>query len=95
MISEMKIEIIRYRAIIEEIKPNYLAPEFLNDFRALPDSFYRPDAPERYDFFIRRWGTHVVKVRGQSDVIIPSPDEELLFTFSKPSVPTTTKMAVF
>ena len=61
MISEMKIEIIRYRAIIEEIKPNYLAPEFLNDFRALPDSFYRPDAPERFDFFIRRWGTHIVK----------------------------------
>ena len=57
----MTIEIIRYRAIIEEIKPNYLAPEFLNDFRALPDSFYRPDAPERFDFFIRRWGTHVVK----------------------------------
>ena len=41
--------------------PAYLTPEFLDDFKILPNSFYSPDAPEKFEAFILRWGTHVVK----------------------------------
>lgn len=27
----------------------------------LPTSFYTPDAPEKFELFIQRWGTHLVK----------------------------------
>ena len=41
--------------------PAYLTPEFLDDFKILPTNFYSPDSPEKFEAFIQRWGTHVVK----------------------------------
>ena len=38
-----------------------MTPEFLQDFQSMPDSFYSPDAPERFMEFINKYGTHFVK----------------------------------
>jgi len=61
MVAEMNIEIMRYQAFMDDPLPEYLTPEFLDDFKILPTSFYMPDAPEKFQLFIQRWGTHVVK----------------------------------
>ena len=52
---------MRYQAFMDDPSPAYLTPEFLDDFKILPDSFYRPDAPEKFGLFLARWGTHVVR----------------------------------
>ena len=61
MISNMNIKIVRYQASIDQPQPKYFTPDFLNEFRMLPGSFYTPDAPEKFELFIQRWGTHLVK----------------------------------
>ena len=61
MVAEMNIEIMRYQAFMDDPLPEYLTPEFLDDFKILPTSFYMPDGPEKFQLFIQRWGTHVVK----------------------------------
>ena len=43
------------------VEPGYLTPEFLDDFKILPTTFYSPDSPEKFESFIARWGTHMVK----------------------------------
>ena len=49
------------KAFIDDPVPSYLTPEFLQGFQSLPDSFYSPDAPERFMEFINKYGTHFVK----------------------------------
>ena len=61
MISNMNIKIVRYQASIDQPQPKYFTPDFLDEFRMLPGSFYTPDAPEKFELFIQRWGTHLVK----------------------------------
>ena len=63
LIAELSIDVVRYEAYLDEISPNTIIPEFLDDFKILPTSFYTPDSPKMFDDFIKRWGTHVVKVR--------------------------------
>ena len=61
MVAELSIKIKRYEAFLDNPLPQYFTPEFLDDFKILPESFYSPAAPERFEEFITRWGTHVVK----------------------------------
>ena len=46
---------------MDDVMPEYLTPEFLDDFKILPTSFFLPNAPEKFELFIQRWGTHMVK----------------------------------
>ena len=61
MVAELTIEVMRYQAFMDEPLPAYFTPEFLDDFKQLPTTFYSPNAPEKFQDFIERWGTHVVK----------------------------------
>ena len=38
-----------------------LTDDFLDDFRILPTNYYDPQSPRKFQDFIDRWGTHVVK----------------------------------
>ena len=60
MISNMNINIVRYRAFLQNPKPGYFVPKFLDEFRMLPNSLYSPFAAEKFASFILTWGTHLV-----------------------------------
>ena len=60
MISNMNINIVRYRAVLQDPKPGYFLPKFLDEFRMLPSSLYTPFATEKFASFILSWGTHLV-----------------------------------
>ena len=60
MISNMNINIVRYRASLQNPKPGYFVPKFLEEFRMLPSSLYSPLATEKFESFIKTWGTHLV-----------------------------------
>ena len=45
---------------LREVKPNYIHEDFLTAFMALPNSYFAPKAPERFQEFISRFGTHYV-----------------------------------
>lgn len=62
MIAELNVDVIRYTAFLDDLNPETLTEEFLNDFRILPTTFYNPDSPVMFQDFINRWGTHVVKL---------------------------------
>ena len=63
MLSVMDIKLTMYRAHLDytTLTPNYLVYSFLDAFRQLPTSFYRPGAPEKFQEFIDLYGTHMVK----------------------------------
>ena len=46
---------------LREVKPNYIHEDFLDCFLMLPQSYFSPRAPERFQDFILRYGTHYVK----------------------------------
>jgi hypothetical protein len=45
---------------LDQINPWNIDPEFLVDFLFLPDSYFYADAPEKFQNFIIRYGTHVI-----------------------------------
>jgi len=61
MVGELSISVIRYEMFLREVKPNYIHEDFLNCFLMLPQSFFSPNAPEKFQDFIQRYGTHYVK----------------------------------
>ncbi len=50
----------RYELILDQINAWNLDPEFLVDFLFLPESYFYPNAPEKFESFIQRYGTHVI-----------------------------------
>ena len=60
-----RLDIIRYQAFLDDVTPETLRTEFLDDFRSLPTTFYHPVSPQMFQDFIKRWGTHIVKARDQ------------------------------
>ena len=61
LIAELTIKVSRYQAYLDEISPATITSEFLDDFKILPTTYYRPDSPALFQDFIDRWGTHIVK----------------------------------
>ena len=51
----------RYIAFMDEVKPDDLNPEFLQDYLALPWSIYGAGHAQKYSDFLLRWGTHYIK----------------------------------
>ena len=60
-----RLDIIRYQAFLDDVTPETLRTEFLDDFRSLPTTYYHPVSPQMFQDFIKRWGTHIVKARDQ------------------------------
>ncbi len=50
----------RYELILDQLNPWNIDPEFLVDFLFLPDSYFYAEAPEKFQNFIQRYGTHVI-----------------------------------
>jgi len=46
---------------LDEISPETIQSEFLDDLQLLPTTYYNPDSPQLFQDFIDRWGTHIVK----------------------------------
>lgn len=61
MIAEMSINVVRYEMFLREVAPNNIKAGFLDCFMKLPQSFYSPGAPAKFQDFILRYGTHFVK----------------------------------
>jgi len=61
MVGEMSVKVIRYEMFLREVKPNYIHEDFLNCFLMLPQSFFSPNGPTKFQDFIQRYGTHYVK----------------------------------
>ena len=47
--------------MLREVKPNYMENDFVNSFLNLPQSFFSPRAPQKFQRFIQKFGTHYVK----------------------------------
>ena len=47
--------------LLQEVKPNYMESDFLNSFLNRPQSFFSPRAPQKFQRFIQKFGTHYVK----------------------------------
>ena len=72
MIAKMSINVIRYEIFLREISANYIRENFLDCFLSLPSSFFAPGAPQKFQDFIMRYGTHIVKAArfgGQLEVL--------------------------
>ena len=46
---------------LREVSPQFIHEDFLDCFLQLPNSFFAPKAPEKFQEFIERYGTHYVK----------------------------------
>ena len=46
---------------LREVQPKYIHEDFLNCFLMLPQSFFSPKAPEKFQNFIQQYGTHYTK----------------------------------
>merc|ERR1719209_1576847 len=62
-IFEFTCRIRRYEIFLDEVTPDQLSEAFLQDYLALPIKYFdfRNRAPQKYNEFIRRWGTHYIK----------------------------------
>ena len=69
MVSKMSIDVIRYEIFLRDVEPNYIMSGFLDCFLSLPQSFYAPGAPEKFQDFILRYGTHYVKAAKEGSKI--------------------------
>ena len=68
----MSINVIRYEIFLREISANYIREGFLDCFLSLPSSYFAPGAPQKFQDFIMRYGTHIVKAAkfgGQLEVL--------------------------
>merc|ERR1712142_671715 len=59
-IFEFSCRMRRYEIFMDEVKPNQLSEAFLQDYMALPIRYFdfRNKAPQRFNDFLLRWGTH-------------------------------------
>ncbi|KAL9985287.1 hypothetical protein ACROYT_G007668 [Oculina patagonica] len=55
------IDIDRYEIYLDEVKPDDLSVNFLQEFMELPLSYLAPGAAIKFQDFILRWGTHYIK----------------------------------
>ena len=69
MVSKMSIDVIRYEIFLRDVEPNYIMSGFLDCFLSLPQSFYAPGAPQMFQDFILRYGTHYVKAAKEGSKI--------------------------
>ncbi|XP_064609751.1 uncharacterized protein LOC135473788 [Liolophura sinensis] len=59
--SSLEVDVIRYEVFLDDVTFNDLNMDFLHDFVFLPQSYFAPGAPQKFQDFILRWGTHYVK----------------------------------
>lgn len=60
LLTLFEINVIRYALSVETMQPDYIDPFFLVDFMTLPESYFEPNAVEKYQKFIFRYGTHYI-----------------------------------
>jgi deleted-in-malignant-brain-tumors protein 1 len=60
LLTLFEINVIRYALFIEKTQPENIDPFFLIDFMTLPESYFEPNAVEKYEKFIFRYGTHYI-----------------------------------
>ena len=62
-VFDFSCRIRRYEIFMDEVKPDQLSEAFLRDYMDLPIRYFdfRNKAPQRFNDFLLRWGTHFIK----------------------------------